>query len=1446
MTTESDVLETALRFFTVGGTLPPDAPSYVMRQADEDLFTHLSAGHFCYLLTSRQMGKSSLMVRTTSRLKAAGARVAILDLTKIGQNVTTDQWYNGLLARLGVAFGLEDKLKEYSRRGADASNSIGPLDRWERAIREVIVASIQERIVIFVDEIDFVRSLPFPTDEFFAAIRSFYNQRTTNPELNRITFCLIGVATPSDLIRDGSRTPFNIGERIHLTDFEEQEAGPFIKGIGRSPEIATKLLRRILWWTGGHPYLTQRLAAAVAADPDVATASGVDRICNDMFLAAHSRDTDNNLLFVSHRITDRNNANRSNAGRRGSDQASEGEADGKSESELAAVLDLYGRVRSGKMVLFDKENRNVEFLLLAGIVAVHDRVPPLRNFLRKLGHILRGKPLTGAEKVSEQVLVVRNRVYERVFDRHWIRAHMPGAEARRQRAAFRRGLLMAAGLAVAVIAIISLVMLKDLEDEQKAAIQNYCANVVQVQQDFDSGDYASGYNLLRETVPLVRLEPRGAENLLKKTPLLWRTLPFIYRHPRLYAILNGFDGRAAGGIEWNYLLARSFGDSAYAYSGHVNEIRSVAISPDGQWVATAGADSTVRVFKISSILQSTSYAPDHPLDRALLVLNSNGDARPVQPDGTDPKKSVNALLVDALGGLQMNQLPGVLSVQFSPDGAWIAIATGNWDQTSIPGTVYLWSTKNPGTVIWVDKQFGKTQFARAADAVVFKQQPDARGAYDLAATSEDNTAEFWSVAPDGTVTLKGKSPAEKDQVIQELPGGQVAKQLPKGWPAKGMNAAAYSPDGKTFAMIFGDGHLWLRDGAEPWKPSPSDQLLLGDISGLMSIAFYNHPLAGPHQGAMEQLVLLGTRDGQVKLYNLSTKARTTSPYLETNQGLVTSLTISYDQNLLLTTGSTGTILVWQLVRDTHDESLDQSPTRTPGDSIMLRGQRDVTYSAAMTRDNSLIISGGASALTGGSGQHSTSDRSALVSSPGSRVLFWKKQRGYVDGFTLPGDTLPSTWVSQPASIPAGGAVQALAFSPDGREFASIVGAPTQDNAATEIDFTQLDPNTGRPASSEAAHPQNHSSKGTALAWSVDGKSVVTAMDDGGLLLWDPSQFKQGSKPQANPVSNSLNAVTADDVGLPIPIQALSFSPEGYLAGTAAAVGTPDQTFTWMQKQYRSNESIILWKPGQPPAIQPAIQKVIPLPSVTSHATFSLQQLIFSPSGDWLAACGVDNADNLIKVQIWNAAGLLGASPQPLFTLNGSEFPASDAHTDSLHGQCTAVAFSPDGEWLAVGTYSHEIAVWSTATWLRVGGQAEFITSGSLYGAKINKHGSGRYIDAPPMATSAINAVAFSPDSERLAYGTADGNIYLWSVTAQLPVSTIAVHSGGVLALAFSPDPDGRFPSGRCLASGGNDKTVRFTCSIDPDLKQRALNIATSPESSTRLTGESDDWYRFAQ
>src|SRR5438046_8379491 len=88
-----------LDFYVTGGTLRQDAPSYVERQADKDLFEGLLRGEFCYVLTSRQMGKSSLMVHTAARLRKASVNVGVLDLTAIGQNLSPEQWYGGLLIR---------------------------------------------------------------------------------------------------------------------------------------------------------------------------------------------------------------------------------------------------------------------------------------------------------------------------------------------------------------------------------------------------------------------------------------------------------------------------------------------------------------------------------------------------------------------------------------------------------------------------------------------------------------------------------------------------------------------------------------------------------------------------------------------------------------------------------------------------------------------------------------------------------------------------------------------------------------------------------------------------------------------------------------------------------------------------------------------------------------------------------------------------------------------------------------------------------------------------------------------------------------------------------------------------------------------------------------------------------------------------------------------------
>src|SRR5262245_11005557 len=197
-------------FYVTGGTLHCDAPSYVARDADRQLFEALATGEFCYVLTARQMGKSSLMVRTAARLEEEGIAAVVLDLTALGQNLTAEQWYDALLNAVGKRLGLEEALEEFW----SAHPRLAPLPRFMAALRRRVLAPFPRQSVLFLDEIDVVPALPFSTDEFFAAIRACYNARTQDPELRRLGFCLLGVASPSDLIRDTRLTPFNIGQRI--------------------------------------------------------------------------------------------------------------------------------------------------------------------------------------------------------------------------------------------------------------------------------------------------------------------------------------------------------------------------------------------------------------------------------------------------------------------------------------------------------------------------------------------------------------------------------------------------------------------------------------------------------------------------------------------------------------------------------------------------------------------------------------------------------------------------------------------------------------------------------------------------------------------------------------------------------------------------------------------------------------------------------------------------------------------------------------------------------------------------------------------------------------------------------------------------------------------------------------------------------------------------------
>jgi WD40 repeat protein len=360
-------------FFVAGGTLWREAPSYIRRPADEELFRLAFAGEYCNVLAARQMGKSSLMVQTADRLRGSGVRTAILDISTLGGGISTaEAWFFGFLDELILQLSLDADINTWWEAHANHN----PVQRFSNFLRDELLPNIPDPMVVFVDEIDSALGMAF-TDDFFAAIRAAYNARASHPEFKQLTFILLGVARPADLIRDRNRTPYNIGTHIDLNDFTLPELGPF-RDVFETvcPGQGTEILQWVLDWTKGQPYLTQKLCAElVRISEDSITREQVEHTVTRLFLAEESRK-ESNLRAIQDRI--------------------------ESSPIEIKMLQIYEEILRKRTVLDDERSPAKHELKLTGLV----------------------------RPASQGQLEVRNKIYQTVFDLDWIRKNIPHSRTR--------------------------------------------------------------------------------------------------------------------------------------------------------------------------------------------------------------------------------------------------------------------------------------------------------------------------------------------------------------------------------------------------------------------------------------------------------------------------------------------------------------------------------------------------------------------------------------------------------------------------------------------------------------------------------------------------------------------------------------------------------------------------------------------------------------------------------------------------------------------------------------------------------------------------------------------------------------------------------------------------------------------------------------------------------
>jgi WD40 repeat protein/class 3 adenylate cyclase len=366
------------------------------------------------------------------------------------------------------------------------------------------------------------------------------------------------------------------------------------------------------------------------------------------------------------------------------------------------------------------------------------------------------------------------------------------------------------------------------------------------------------------------------------------------------------------------------------------------------------------------------------------------------------------------------------------------------------------------------------------------------------------------------------------------------------------------------------------------------------------------------------------------------------------------------------------------------------------------------------------------------------------------------------------------------AVPSG-AVNSVAFSPDGRILAGATGSglllwDVSDPAAPRA--------LGGPLASRSAV--------SSAVFSPDGRTLAAATRSG-VLLWNVTDaahpralgsLDDGSafdgvafSPRGGILAGARGSgVMLWDVSSPAAPRALGSPLEGRSALASVAFSADGRTLAGA-----TGPSVLLWDVSDPAQARLLRSQPGPPPSSDGHPA-DILSVAFSPDGRTLAAGAEDNAAHL-----WQVTN--PAKPVSIGRVYDD--------TDSV----TSVSFSADGDMLATGSADDTATLWDTA----------YPASAQLLYSSLKGH------------TGAVQSVAMSPDGNTLATGSADRTIRLWSI----PRTVLTGHINYVDALALSR-------ARGVLASGSPDGTVRLWNVANPAAPALLSAVIKAPASYNAL------------